>query len=303
MIKPAALVLAVAMAGVTAGTYYGLDLLPPGTLPPPIGRMPPPEPPKLGATQGGTGAAGAPSTPAATAPAPAKPAEEAVTEQDLAEEPPPPTQTASAAPSSPPAPAAAPAPAAPAPSAPPPPKPAAVAEDKPDSGWAKESAPAAKPAAPAAAAATPSAPPETPAPSAEPTQTAKAESATEPEPGPVKPKPPEADAIKPWWPNPEKMPANQLKLQYAGQVQGQLAIALLFSSPVNIDTVKRHAKIQGLSGNTVGGEWELGKNPRLAVFRGVDAGRYTVILSPEIADAKGFALGTTLQGPVYIQKP
>jgi hypothetical protein len=302
MIKPGALVMAVLMAAVTAGTYYGLDFLPKGFLPGPLGRTPPPEPPKVGASQGSTPAAGAAATPEA-APAPAaKSADQPVTEQDLAEEPPPPQQAAAASPPPPATPAAEPAPApaekpaahpapAPAPAERPAPAEKSAAADTPEPGWGKE-----KPA-PAAAA---------PAPKEEPTTTATAESATvtaEPDagPGPVKPHPPEADVIKPWWPNPDKMPPNQLKLQYAGQVQGEQAIALLFTAPVNIDSVKKYAKIQAGSGATAGGQWEVGKNPRLAVFRGLKPGRYTVILSPEIADAKGFMLGTTLQGPVYIQ--
>ena len=43
MIKPAALLMGVVMASLATGTYYGLDLLPPGLIPPPLGRVPPPE--------------------------------------------------------------------------------------------------------------------------------------------------------------------------------------------------------------------------------------------------------------------
>ena len=92
-------------------------------------------------------------------------------------------------------------------------------------------------------------------------------------------------------------------LPHAGQVQGEQAIALLFSAPLNVDSLKQHAQVKTLSGGDVKGEWELGKNPRLAVFRGVGTGRYTVILEPQVADVKGFMLGTPLQGPVYIQAP
>ena len=186
-----------------------------------------------------------------------------MTEADLAEEPPPPA--AETAPAEAPVQAAA------------QPEPAAVAE------------PVAPPPAPAK-------------PTPKPATTVAKASADEPT-GPVKPKPPESDMIKPWWPDPTKMPANQLKLQYAGQVQGEQAIALLFSATLNIDTVKKHAQVRTGSGEAVDGQWELGKNPRLAVFRGVKNGRYTIVLAPGIADAKGFMLGTTLQGPVYIQGP
>lgn len=285
MIKPGALVMAVVMVAVSAGTYFGLDKLPPNLLPKALRRA----------------SAEAAATPAAVVPAPvtvasAQPAAapaaataDAPTEQELAEEP---------------APAAAPAEAAPAPKAElaaaetstpaPQPEPAAAPEPAPEA--TPPPAPKAKPkpkkAAPAPAAET--------APSAETASAAAA--APEPE-RPIKPAPPEADTIKPWWPNPASMPEEQLKLQYAGQVQGENAIALLFSGKVNIDAVRKNAVVRTLDGETVGGSWELGNNPKLAVLRGVKPGRYTVILNPEIADVKGYMLGTTLQGPVYIKQP
>jgi hypothetical protein len=272
MIKPGAIVMTVLMVGVAAGTYYGLDYVP---LPSPIGRAPPPEKPKLA----GSAFTEAPAAETAAAtPAPA-PQEAPMTEQDLAEEPPPQEPAA--------APAPAPAPAEPAPQAAAAPE-APAPKPKPKASDPEFDQPAPKPTASDAE------------------QVAKAETpaATEPEaPKTPKAKPPEADVIKPWWPNPDKMPANQLKLQYAGQVQGEQAIALLFSSPLNLDALKAHAKIRTKDGSDAKGQWELGKNPRLAVYRGVEPGRYTVILQPQVADQKGFMLGTTLQGPVYIQQP
>jgi len=274
MIKPGALAMGVVMGAVSAGTYYGLDLLPPGLIPPPIGRVvvqkeaaaPAPEPPP----------------PVAVAPAPAPEApstDPAPTEQDLAEEPPPqPAQAATPAP------------------------------DEPESAPAPEPEPAAKPAPKPAPKAAPK--PE-PAPAPEPEQpqsVAKAETASPPPPPAASPAPatksaPEADVIKPWWPDPSKMPEAQLKLQYAGQVQGQQAIALLFSSAPKLDTLKQHTTVRAASGETVAGEWTLGKNPRLAVLGGLKPGRYTVILQPQIADEKGYMLGVTLKGPVYIKEP
>ena len=283
MIKPAALVMAVVMGAVSAGTYYGLNLLPPGLLPEPIGRAQKPEPPKPGTS---TFAPGATDTAAAEAPVEPKPVtEQPVTEEDLAEDPAP-AETA------PPAQAQA--------------QPATAPEPEPEAAPAPAPKPQKQAAAPAAE---PAAPEERPpvtivdgrkeATAEEaPTATASAEPAR-----PTKPAPPEADVIKPWWPDASKMPANQLKLQYAGQVQGEQAIALLFSAPLNLETVKEHAQIKTASGQAVKGSWQLGKNPRLAVFRGLDSGRYTVILTPQITDAQGFMLGQTLKGPVYIQAP
>jgi hypothetical protein len=273
MIKPGALVMGVVMAAVSAGTYYGLELLPPGVIPPPIGRVvaeqkpaePTPAPPPV--------ASAAPMEPA---PAPATEAEP--TEQDLAEEPPPPAaEPAADKPDPAPAAAAEPEP-APAPAAAPPPKAAEAPK------------PAAKPA-PA------------PAPEQEPEQKPETVASAPPASSAPAKKSPESDVIKPWWPtDTSKMPATQLKLQYAGQVQGQGAIALLFSAPLKIDTVKSHAAVRNAKGETVGGEWALGKNPKLAVFKGLAPGRYTVILQPQIADQQGYMLGQTLKGPVYIKE-
>ena len=97
------------------------------------------------------------------------------------------------------------------------------------------------------------------------------------------------------------MPANQLKLQYAGQVQGQTAIALLFTAPLKLETMKEFASIRAANGEAVAGEWTLANNPKMAVFGGLAPGRYTVILQPQISDQQGYMLGLTLKGPVYVQ--
>ena len=278
MIRPSALAMGVVMASLAAGTYYGLDLLPPGLLPPPIGRAI--------AQEAETPKAAEPvevAQAAAPAPEPA-PAEEAPTEQDLAEEPAP--ATAEPAPASEPADAAA---HEAEPAAEPAPATAAAPEPAP-----KPAAPAPKPAAEPKAAAAPA--PAKPAP--EKTEVASAAPARQ-EPAKA---PPPADVIKPWWPDPSKMPANQLKLQYAGQVKDQNAIALLFTSPLKLETVQQHAQVKNAKGDTVQGKWTPGKNPALAVLGGLEPGRYTVILQPQIADQKGYMLGVTLKGPVYVKQ-
>lgn len=281
MIRPSALAMGVVMASLSAATYYGLDLLPPGLLPPPIGR----------AVAAETANTTKPVEPVAVAqaatPAPA-PAEEAPTEADLAEEP---------------------APAPPAPAAPPEQADAAANEAEPEPAT-PEPAPAAAAAAPAPQpqaqeapkAAEPPAP--KPAPKAAPaeqppkTEVASAAPATQ---QPAK-APPPADVIKPWWPDPSKMPANQLKLQYAGQVKDQNAIALLFTSAVKLETLQQHAQVKDAKGETVVAQWTAGRNPALAVLNGLAPGRYTVILQPQVADQKGYMLGTTLKGPVYVKE-
>lgn len=272
MIKPGALVMAAVMAAVSAGTFYGLGMLPPGTIPPPIGRVPPVEPHKI--VQDITPASTAPAAAPAPAPAAAETPAAAPTEQELAEEPAP-KQVAAAEQ----APAATPAPAPEAKA-----EPAAAPQAKPEPAAEPVPTPAARPA---------------PTPAASPSTTAAAEPAPASE-APKTRSTVDSDAMKQWWPEPGKLPANQLKLMYAGDVQGEAAIGLLFSEAPALDSLKLHAHVRDTSGADVPGTWEPGKNPRLVVFRGLKPGRYTVILEPALADAKGFALGQTLQGAVYI---
>ena len=242
MIKSGALLMGVVMVAVSSGTYYGLELLPAGVIPPPLGR--------------------------AVAQEPAAPAHPA------------PAVVAAVAPV--PAPAAAPA------------EPAPVAAE-PDPAPVEKPAVTPAPAEAPAPAAAPAPAPEAPAAPAE-TSTAAPASA----PAPAKPAA-DADAIKQWWPEPSTMPANQLKLQYAGQVQGQAAIALLFTAPLKLESMKEFASIRAANGEAVAGEWTLAKNPKMAVFGGLAPGRYTVILQPQISDQQGYMLGLTLKGPVYVQ--
>lgn len=290
MIKPSALAMGVVMASLAAGTYYGLDLLPPGLLPPPIGRAVAAE------TAHAAKSAEPVAVAQAAAPAPA-PAEEAPTEQDLAEDP---------APAEP-APAAAAAPAEQAdaaaheaePAAEPAAAPAASPTPAPAPAPAAAAAPAPKPAAPAPKPEPKAAPVEQPAkPAPEKTEVASAAPATK-EPAKA---PPAADVIKPWWPDPSKMPAHQLKLQYAGQVKDQKAIALLFTSAVKLETMQQYAQVKDAKGETIAAQWTTGRNPALAVLNGLAPGRYTVILQPQVADQKGYMLGVTLKGPVYVKE-
>lgn len=267
MIKPAALLMGAVMVATSTGTYYGLELLPPGLIPPPFGRATTDEPAQVAARPDPAPVvvAGAPPGTAPQAPVAAvAPVEPEVTEQDLAEEP---------------APVAAPTP--------------DPAPEKADAAAAE-----AEPAAPAAAPPVPTQQQqaqETDARAGEPAKTETASAA------PATASAAEADAIKPWWPDPAKVPANQLKLQYAGQVKDQGAIALLFSSPPKVDTLSQHATVKSASGETVAANWTLGKNPKLAVLDGLAPGRYTVILNPQVADEQGYMLGATLTGPVYVK--
>ena len=300
MIRSSALVMSGLMAAVAAATYFGLGYLPPGLIPgvgakpgeqqaahsvksndePAASTMPAEpvaDPVEVAAEP--TAVDPAATTGVAEAPAPATTsksdyASSEEIERALAAEPPPEEDAKPAAKSK------------------PAPAPEPVAEAQP--------APA---VAPAAASAKPAEQPASP-PVAETHSAPPAAASTAPAPAASNAQSADADAIKQWWPDPAKMPANQLKLVYAGQVQGQLAIALLFSDAVNLESLKQNAEVKTASGTPVsGGAWEPGKNPKLAIFRGLEAGRHTVVLGPAIAGTGGFMLGTALQGPVYVKAP
>lgn len=202
-------------------------------------------------------------------------------------------------------------------------KPAAEPADKPAAAKSAEASPSPAPTASTASAKDPEAaaapaPQPKPAkkPEAAPAPQPKAAAAPEPKPAPAAtaeastaPAAPTAgttagaDALKQWWPDPSSMPTNQLKLVYAGQVRGQNSIALLFSDALNLDSLKANVQVKANDGSLAAGDWTIGKNPKLAIINGLAPGRYTVVLKPAIAGQSGFMLGTTLQGPVYIQAP
>lgn len=314
MIRPGAIVMTVLMSAVAVGVYFGLDHLPQdmvpgmGTQKVPDAAEPAAEAPQL--DNAGTAMATAQVDLVASGvedPAAAGDQSAVVTEEDLAEEPAAPEAAPVMASSSPSAESTVDYDPAPGGTGIPVEEPVATTAPEPEPEPEPKSEPAPAAAEPVAPA--PQAPAatrktvETPArqPASKPVSTASTAPANEPQRQPVA-KNPQADVIKPWWPDPATIPVNQLKLQYAGQVQNEQAVALLFSAPLNLDTLRQHASILDSVGNPVqAGQWELAKNTRMAVLRGIDPGRYTVILAPAIADTKGILLGMTLQGPVYIQ--
>lgn len=105
-----------------------------------------------------------------------------------------------------------------------------------------------------------------------------------------------ADALKPWWPG----SSGGFGLVYAGQPQGEQAIALLFSGEPSTDALNQSVRVYDDKGRQVSGSWESATNPRLAVLRGLKPGRYTVVLESSLADSQGQSLGKGLHGPVYV---
>lgn len=105
-----------------------------------------------------------------------------------------------------------------------------------------------------------------------------------------------SDALKAWWP----APTGGFGLVYAGQPKGEAAIALLFSAQPGAGALNQSVKVYDQHGALVSGDWEAAANPRLAVFRGLKPGRYTVVVDAGLADAQGQSLGQPLHGPVYV---
>ena len=81
-------------------------------------------------------------------------------------------------------------------------------------------------------------------------------------------------------------------------------VGLLFDSPMAADVdLRGDAMIRLLSsnGSTPSGQWVLNSNRRMLLFKNLKPGRYTVIVSPQLANEAGQTLGTELHGPVYIR--
>lgn|GEM_PF-2075676 len=111
--------------------------------------------------------------------------------------------------------------------------------------------------------------------------------------------PPDARLVYQWWPAQPR--AGSFGLIYAGQLAQRSAIALNFSQAVD-PTSAGALKVLDDSGKPVSGEWEpAASNPRMLVFETPAAGRYTVVVGPEIKDQRGRELGYRAEGPVYLR--
>lgn len=155
----------------------------------------------------------------------------------------------------------------------------------------------------------------TPADVAEPAEVSEPEAAPAPtapqtadvEPAAAAPRPaarvaPQADALTQWWPQQRR--AGRLNLIYAGQAANERIVGLLFDSPMAADVdLRGDATIRLLAsnGSTPPGQWVLNSNRRMLLFKNLKPGRYTVIVSPQLANEAGQTLGTELHGPVYIR--
>lgn len=109
-----------------------------------------------------------------------------------------------------------------------------------------------------------------------------------------------ADRVYQWWPDSRRVQPTQFTVSYAGQQANTKAVAVLFSRPPDLQSMNQHARILNNDGEPVSGSWSLAGNPRMVHFTGVKRGRYTVVVSKDVTDTNGRAIGITLSGPVYI---
>lgn len=108
--------------------------------------------------------------------------------------------------------------------------------------------------------------------------------------------PPAAQVLRSWW---SSTAADPFAVEYVGQVQGQRAIAILFSRDVSDPA--GNLKLIGTDGKALDGGWKTGNSPRLLVRSDLKPGRYTVIIEQQLASADGQSLRLPLRGPIYIQ--
>lgn len=106
-----------------------------------------------------------------------------------------------------------------------------------------------------------------------------------------------SDALHAWWTTPD---AGDFGLVYAGQPKGETAIALLFSEQPGNSALNDSIKVYDAKGSLVSGSWESAANPRLAVLRGLQPGRYTVVVEPALTTSGGKSLNKAQHGPVYV---
>lgn len=111
------------------------------------------------------------------------------------------------------------------------------------------------------------------------------------------PPPPAAQVLRSWW---SPSGSEAFGVQYVGQVQGQPALAVLFSQDVP-SSAGANLKLVDEEGKEVAGDWQSGKSSRLLVRSALKPGRYTLLIDSQIASADGKTLPAPLRGPVYIQ--
>jgi len=104
-----------------------------------------------------------------------------------------------------------------------------------------------------------------------------------------------------WWGDPKEQDPRKLNLTYVGQAAGGKGIALLFTGTFASPGVANWIKVTDTNGKPAAGHWELGTSPKMLVYKGMNPGRYFVVLAPDLKDAQGKVLGRKLAGAVTVQ--
>lgn len=110
---------------------------------------------------------------------------------------------------------------------------------------------------------------------------------------------PAVDALHPWWE--QAAGDDRFGVQYVGQAADQPALVIRFSRQVSDPMAAQNIKLIGANGQPVAANWAQGQNPNVLYAPNLQAGRYTVIIDPQLASTDGQALGTQLHGPTYIR--
>jgi hypothetical protein len=170
----------------------------------------------------------------------------------------------------------------------------------------QQPAKAAPPEPTAVASAEPAAAPEPfaaaaePAPAAPPAPVEKPKAAAAPKAAVVAKSAPRAEVLSQWWP--ERSKPGQLNLLYAGQAANERSVALLFdSSFAESADLASSVSLLADNGKPAKGSWEFNSNRRMLLFKGLNAGRYTVVVSPQLSNEGGLKIAKELRGPVYIR--
>lgn len=121
--------------------------------------------------------------------------------------------------------------------------------------------------------------------------------------GPAKPRrkppPPALLALQPWWN--AASPAD-FAVQYVGQAAERPAIVIRLSKSIAAQNdADRHIHLLDPNGDRLDGGWQSGGNGFVLVRDGLEPGRYTVRIDPDLASAGGEKLAVALSGPVYVQ--
>ena len=105
-----------------------------------------------------------------------------------------------------------------------------------------------------------------------------------------------ASTLNPWW---SIGGTESFRITAVSPVQGQRALAVAFSAPVDADAAK-HLRLLNNDGSPAAGSWSPGANAGVLVRSDLAPGRYILFIDGAVASTNGRALGVDLSGPAYV---